>query len=112
MESAEKWVAGYDDDEPPRQLPPRAGAQPRVPVWTPPVIEPPPRLEDLRKGTKVFRRGLLAEVVKIDYEADPPALVVRMIDGGNEVGTEAANLSLDINSSARCLATGVRVMIV
>lgn len=110
------WMAGEDFtevDAPTRtRQGPRTGPPPSLPVWKPPVVEPPPRLENLRKGTKVYRRGGLAEVVKVDLVADPPACLVRMLEGGNEVGTDASNVSLDADGSAKCHAVGVRVIIV
>lgn len=72
----------------------------------------PPRLGELRKGDKVFRRGVEAVVVKIDYEADPPALVVRMVEAGNEVGTDEKHASLGLAASEPCLAVGLRVCVV
>lgn len=111
MDAAANWMAGDDIEENPA-LPARPGPVPRGPIWKPPVIVPPPKLEELRKGTKVFRKGAPAQVVKIDYEADPPALVVRMLDGGNEVGTDAAHVSLDIDASTNCLSPGIRIIIV
>merc|ERR1719453_2851361 len=105
-------MMGDDFDEAPVPHPARSSnSLPRPPVWQPPKVEPVPRLEDLKKGAKVYRRGMLSEVVKIDFEADPPALVVRMLEGGHEVGTDAANVSLSKDMSARCLAAKVRVLL-
>lgn len=117
FENASNWMDGEDE---PRALPPRPDEQARArpsapakgPVWTPPVNKPPPKIEELRKGTKVYRKGALAEVVKVDYEADPPSLVVRMLEGGNEVGTDAAHVSLGPELSACHFAMGVRAVIV
>lgn len=72
----------------------------------------PPRLGELRKGDKVFRRGVEAIVVKIDHEADPPALVVRMVEAGNEVGTDEKHASLGLAASEPCLSVGLRVCVV
>jgi len=81
--------------------------------WRPPLNpDKPPRLETLRKGQQVYRRGLPAKVVQVDYEADPPALVVCMCSSGNEVGTDSAHVSLGLEASLRCLAVGVRVCVV
>lgn len=85
---------------------------PRGATWQPPVALAPPRLEDLRKGDKVFRKGEPAEVVKMDYEVDPPALVVRMLDDGREIGTIGPKVSLGIEASQRCLKAGVRCILV
>lgn len=85
---------------------------PPCPWRPPPNPETPPRLGALRKGQQVYRRGLPAEVMKVDYEADPPALVVRMRSTGNEVGTDSAHVSLGLEASLRCLAVGVRVCVV
>lgn len=105
-------VANALDDEPLEG--PELQARPAAPDGWTPTVPPrqPPRLEQLKKGDKVFRRGQAAEVVKIDYEADPAALVVRMLEGANEVGTDGANASLGLAASGPCLGPGVRVCVV
>lgn len=113
MQHGVNWIVGDEPEDHLRPPPARSSsASSSAPVWRPPRMEMPPRLEDLQKGTKVLRRLAPAIVVKVDYEADPPALVVRMVDGGNEVGTDAANISLSPEASQRCLTPGVHVLIV
>merc|ERR1711971_128886 len=94
----------------PRSSQGKPGGQ-RLPAAPPPPA-PPPRLEDLRKGDKVYRKLQPAEIVKVDYEVDPPSLVVRMLDDGREVGTTGAHVTLGSEMSQRCLQRGVRVCMV
>merc|ERR1712039_1104217 len=74
--------------------------------------EKPPTWEDVRKGDQVFRKGLPAEIVKIDNEIYPPSFVVRMVEGGNEVSTDGANISLGIGLSMQCIRAEARVCMV
>ncbi|CAK0890211.1 unnamed protein product, partial [Prorocentrum cordatum] len=83
----------------------RPGLRPRRP-------ERPARLEDLRKGQAVYRKGQPAEIVKVDYEVYPPSLVVKMLETGNEVGTTGDHVSLGEEDSLRCLSEGVRLCLV
>lgn len=115
METAAHKAAGVFVDEPSMPSRDRANnaSAPSVPLWRP-TLPPrrPPRLEELHKGQEVFRKGAPANVVKIDNEADPPSLVVRMQDGGNEVGTDSAHVSLGVAASDPCLGVGVASRIV
>eukprot|EP00927_Polykrikos_kofoidii_P064956 TRINITY_DN6075_c0_g1_i1.p1 TRINITY_DN6075_c0_g1~~TRINITY_DN6075_c0_g1_i1.p1 ORF type:complete len:417 (+),score=80.48 TRINITY_DN6075_c0_g1_i1:108-1358(+) len=94
------WITGDPHEEVGKENPAvRSPLQPEL----------PPRLEDLRKGDKVFRKGQPATIVKVDYEVDPPALVVRMLEDGREVGTTGAHVTLSLEASMRCLQRGIRV---
>merc|ERR1719282_1086586 len=73
-----------------------------------PTPHPPVRVEELRKGDLIFRKGMPAEFVQIDHGA----LIVRMLDTGNEVSTDRTQVSLGVEASQEFLAVGMRVCIV
>lgn len=121
-DTASSWITG---DPIPEALPATTSSSssssvPRgAPGWNPPpefrapaAPKKPPTWQDLRKGHPVYRKGLPAEIVKVENEVDPPAFVVRMRDSGNEVGTDGKNLSLGLSVSAECLTDGVCVCLV
>eukprot|EP00928_Gymnodinium_smaydae_P077953 TRINITY_DN6150_c0_g1_i1.p1 TRINITY_DN6150_c0_g1~~TRINITY_DN6150_c0_g1_i1.p1 ORF type:complete len:502 (+),score=124.63 TRINITY_DN6150_c0_g1_i1:102-1607(+) len=118
IDATTSWAFGSNDDGPTQSSSSSssrtaAGAGARGAAKAPRERpRPPPRLEDLRKGDKVYRRGEPAEIVKVDYEVDPPSLVVRMLDDGREVGTTGGHVSLRDESSRRCIDVGVAVLLV
>lgn len=69
---------------------------------------PQPLVRDLRIGASVFRKGLPAELIQVDHGA----LVVRMRDTGNEVGTESTQVSLGTEMSQDWFSAGIRVCMV